>query len=131
MYTLAVKRDFIAQHYLIGGDWGDENYRHSHHYVVELQLQGPRLDRHGYLVDIVDVEENLEALVAYYKDKMLNDLPEFAGKNPSIEHFSRIFCMQMHERIKADNLSSICIKIWENEIAWTSYTFVRTPAQDG
>ena len=130
MYTLAVKRDFVAQHYLIGGDWGHENHWHSHHYVVEIQLQGPSLDHHGYLVDIVDVEKNLEALVAYYKDKTLNDLPEFKGKNPSIEHFSRIFCIQMHERIKAENLSSIGITIWENEIAWTSYTLDVTSSKD-
>ena len=38
MYTTAVQRSFIAQHFLIGGDWGRENQPHSHHYVVELQL---------------------------------------------------------------------------------------------
>lgn len=121
MYTVAVKRDFVAQHFLIGGDWGDENFKHSHHYYVEVQLEGPTLDQHGYLVDIVDIEHNLEALVAYYKDQLLNDLPEFAGLNPSIEHFSRIFCEQMAQRIKANTLSHMTIKIWENEIAWASY----------
>ena len=121
MYTVAVKRDFVAQHFLIGGDWGAENEWHSHHYVVELQLQGATLDKHGYLVDIVDIEHNLEALVARYKDKTLNDLPEFAGLNPSIEHFSRIFCDAMAERIHAPNLSAMTIKIWENDIAWASY----------
>ena len=59
MYTLAVKRDFVAQHYLIGGDWGAENEWHSHHYALELQLIGPELDAHGYLVDIVAVEREL------------------------------------------------------------------------
>jgi hypothetical protein len=34
MYTVAVKRDFIASHFLVGGDWGSENERHAHHYVV-------------------------------------------------------------------------------------------------
>ena len=121
MYTVAVKRDFVAQHFLIGGDWGPENEWHSHHYVVELQLSGPTLDQHGYLVDIVDIEANLEALVAYYKDKTLNDLPEFAGLNPSIEHFARILTTQLAERIQADTLSDLTVKIWENEIAWASY----------
>ena len=121
MYTVAVKRDFVAQHFLIGGDWGPENDWHSHHYVVEVQLEGPELDQHGYLVDIVDIEANLEALVAYYKDKTLNDLSEFEGLNPSIEHFSRIFCTQLAERITAPNLSAMVIKIWENDIAWASY----------
>ncbi|GAB4278912.1 MAG: 6-carboxytetrahydropterin synthase [Candidatus Promineifilaceae bacterium] len=121
MYTVAVKRDFVAQHFLIGGNWGPENDWHSHHYAVEVQLEGETLDQHGYLVDIVDIEANLEALVAYYKDKTLNELPEFVGLNPSIEHFSRIFCTQLAERIQAPNLSAVVVKIWENDIAWASY----------
>jgi 6-pyruvoyltetrahydropterin/6-carboxytetrahydropterin synthase len=121
MYKVAVKRDFVAQHFLIGGDWGAENEWHSHHYFVEVQLEGAELDQHGYLVDIVDIERNLEALVAYYRDKTLNELPEFAGLNPSIEHFSRIFCQALAERITAPNLSAITVQMWENEIAWASY----------
>lgn len=121
MYTLAVQRDFVAQHYLIGGDWGAENQWHSHHYRLEVLLEGAQLDQHGYLVDIVDVEQNLEKIVAYYRDKTLNDLPEFAGLNPSIEHFTRIVCQTLVSSIKANNLSAITVKIWENNIAWASY----------
>lgn len=121
MYTVAVKRDFVAQHFLVGGDWGAENYPHSHHYVVEVQLHGATLDQHGYLVDIVDIETNLEALVDDYRDRLLNDLPAFAGLNPSIEHFTRIFWEQFVPRIQAATLSAVTVKIWENEIAWASY----------
>lgn len=125
MYTVAVKRNFVAQHYLIGGDWGAENQWHSHHYAVEVQLHGDTLDQHGYLVDIVDIEANLEALVSYYRDKTLNDLPEFTGQNgslnPSIEHFSHIFCQQIVDRIQAETLTAVTIKLWENEIAWASF----------
>lgn len=120
-YTLAVKRDFVAQHFLIGGDWGAENFKHSHHYVLELQLEGHQLDQHGYLVDIVDVEKHLNALVAHYRDKTLNDLPEFAGLNPSIEHFTRIVAETLAAQIKAETLTALTVKIWENEIAWASY----------
>ena len=121
MYTIAVKRDFVAQHFLIGGDWGVENQKHSHHYQVELQLQGPSLDEHGYLVDIVDIEANLNALVAYYSDKTLNDLHEFAGRNPSLEHFARILCDTLAERIKTATISVFTVRLWENEIAWAAY----------
>ncbi len=121
MYTVAVKRDFVAQHFLIGGDWGAENDLHSHHYFVEVQLFGESLDQHGYLVDIVDIENRLEALVAHYRDKTLNELPEFAGLNPSIEHFSRIFCQKIAQDLQAPNLNAIAIQLWENEIAWASY----------
>lgn len=121
VYTVAVKRDFVAQHFLIGGDWGAENQKHSHHYVVEVQLEGERLDQHGYLVDIVDIEQNLNALVAHYRDRTLNDLPEFAGLNPSIEHFARLLCQALAERIRAATLTAITVKLWENEIAWASF----------
>lgn len=125
MYTLAVRRDFVAQHFLIGGDWGTENSWHSHHYYVELQLTGAELDRHGYLVDIVAVEQELNSFVARYRDKTLNELPEFAGLNPSIEHFTRIACESLAERLSFPNIHTICVKIWENEIAWASYTLAK------
>src|SRR5215211_5630272 len=84
MYTLGVMRDFIARHFLIGGDWGPENFPNSHHYVLELQLEGKELDQHGYLVDIVDVENRLDEVVNYYKEEMLNEKTEFLGLNPSL-----------------------------------------------
>ncbi|MCC6166988.1 MAG: 6-carboxytetrahydropterin synthase [Caldilineaceae bacterium] len=121
MYTLAVQRDFVAQHFLIGGDWGAENSLHSHHYVLELQLEGNALDRHGYLVDIVHVEQTLDAFVAAYRDKTLNDLPQFAGLNPSIEHFTRIAAEQLASTVSAPNLTAMIIRIWENQIAWAAY----------
>lgn len=125
MYTVAVKRDFIAQHYLIGGDWGAENELHSHHYQIELQLEGQELDQHGYLVDILDIENILNNLVAHYQDQTLNDLPEFEGLNPSIEHFSRILCESISAQIQAINIQGVTVKLWENEIAWALFRLQR------
>lgn len=121
VYTVAVQRDFVAQHFLTGGDWGAENQLHSHHYKVEVQLEGNALDRHGYLVDIVDIESRLEGLVDYYRDKTLNNLTEFKDLNPSIEHFSRILCASLADRIQAANITAVTVRIWENDIAWASY----------
>lgn len=125
MYTVAVRRDFVAQHYLIGGDWGAENQKHSHHYVLELELLGDALDSHGYLVDIIDIENHLEAQVRYYRDQTLNDLPEFAGLNPSIEHFSRILCQTLSAGISAPNIRRVLVRLWENNIAWAGYQLDR------
>ncbi len=124
-YSVAVKRDFIARHYLIGGDWGAENHPHAHHYAVELQLEGISLDRHGYLVDIVDIEKALDAQVGHYRDQTLNELPEFSGLNPSIEHFARVLCQALSEKIRAVNLSAITVRLWENKIAWAAYRLER------
>jgi len=121
MYTVAVKRDFVAQHFLVGGDWGRENQKHSHHYQLELQLEGDKLDRHGFLVDIMDIETNLERQVEYFRDQTLNELPEFEGLNPSIEHFSRIVCQALAHRIRASNIRFLSVRLWENEIAWAAF----------
>jgi 6-pyruvoyltetrahydropterin/6-carboxytetrahydropterin synthase len=121
MYSLAVQRDFVAQHFLIGGDWGAENSLHSHHYLLELQLEGDALDRHGYLVDIVNVEQALNMLITGFRDKTLNDLPQFTGLNPSIEHFTRIAAEQLASAVAAPNLTALTVRIWENQIAWAAY----------
>jgi 6-pyruvoyltetrahydropterin/6-carboxytetrahydropterin synthase len=128
MYSVAVKRDFVAQHFLIGGDWGAENDWHSHHYQVEVQLQGSTLDQHGYLVDIVEINTHLEALVSHYRDKTLNDLLEFKDLNPSLEHFARIFCQALSKCIQAPHLSHVIINMWENETTWAAYHLERSCA---
>jgi len=125
MYTLAVRRDFIARHFLIGGDWGPENYPNSHHYILELRLKGAELDQHGYLCDIVDVEKNLDEVVTYYREQMLNEKPEFEGLNPSIEHFARILAETLNERIDAPNITKLKVVLWENESAWAAYSVSR------
>lgn len=125
MYRVSVKRDFIAQHYLIGGDWGPENYPHSHHYVLELELSGSALDQHLYLVDIVDIEKALEEQLQYFRDKTLNEIPEFSGRNPSLEFFARMLCERLSARIRAENILHITVRLWENEFAWAGYDLER------
>ena len=122
MYDVAVSREFDAIHYLVGGDWGDENKPHSHHYMVEVVLSGKTLDRFGYIVDIDLIDQAMDELVKRLAGKMLNDLPDFAGLNPSIEHFSRIWCHALLEKLTVDHLTSIRVRIWENDVAWAGYT---------
>lgn len=125
MYTLAVRRDFIARHFLIGGDWGPENDPNSHHFLLELRLTGDRLNQHGYLCDIVDVEAHLDAEVGYFSEHMLNDLPEFEGINPSIEHFARILAEKLNRRIQEENISALEVVLWEDASAWAAYQLDR------
>lgn len=121
MYTVAVIKDFIANHYLIGGDWGSENSPHAHHYVAEISIEAAELDKHGYLVDIVEIEAALDSIVEDFRDSMLNDKPEFAGLNPSIEHFSRIICERMLTRVKPAGGGTLNVKLWENATCWAGY----------
>jgi 6-pyruvoyltetrahydropterin/6-carboxytetrahydropterin synthase len=125
MYSLGVRRDFIARHYLIGGDWGPENQPNSHHYVLELQLSGSELDKHGYLVDIVQVDKALDELTGHFGENMLNDLPEFKGLNPSLEHFARITAVALSDKIPSINITKVQTVLWEGPSAWASFTVER------
>lgn len=121
MYTLAISRAFTAKHFLIGGDWGPENDLHSHEYRIEVRLLGDQLDQHGYLVDIVQFDALLDALIGRYRDQTLNDQAEFEGLNPSIENFARILCQSIGGHLQAPNLDGIEVLIWEDDIAWAAY----------
>jgi 6-pyruvoyltetrahydropterin/6-carboxytetrahydropterin synthase len=122
MYQLSIQREFIAQHFLIGGDWGAENELHSHRYKLEVRISAPELNEHGYLLDIVDFSAHLDDIVGRYRDQTLNELPDFNGLNPSIEHFARIVCRALANHIAEPSTESVMVRIWEDDIGWASYT---------
>jgi len=122
MYTVAVQRDVIARHYLIGADFGPENQTHSHAYRVEFRLTGDHLDPHGFLMDIAALAAAVDEVLAGVRDKTLNDLPEFDGLNPSIEHLARILCHELRARLPDARLREAAVTIWESPCAWAAYT---------
>jgi 6-pyruvoyltetrahydropterin/6-carboxytetrahydropterin synthase len=121
MYTLALSKTFTARHFLIGGDWGAENTPHAHSYRVEVRMQAEELDRHGYLADLEHVQQALDSCVACYAQRLLNDLPEFTGINPSIEHFAKRFHHQFINALGEVPCGLVKVRIWSNETAWVGY----------
>jgi 6-pyruvoyltetrahydropterin/6-carboxytetrahydropterin synthase len=122
MFKLGIRGEFSANHYLIGGDWGEENREHSHNYQLEIILQKSELDQHGYLIDIVEVTHHLDGVVEQFAGKTLNALPAFANLNPSIEHFATILFQLFRQRFAKHQLHSLTVVLSEDEVAWTSYT---------
>ena len=118
MYRVGLIREFIARHFLFGGDWGPENSPHAHPYRLEVRFEGDRLDEHGFLLDIAHLEPLLDGLVNHYRDALLNDLPEFAGHNPSLERFARVIADRLGEELAGSGLRSLTVRLWENERAW-------------
>lgn len=121
MYTVTVTRDFVAQHWLTVPNPGPEGELHSHHLTVEVEVEGSQVGEYGYLVDIDDLKAAVDALVDRYRDATLNDLPEFEGLNPSVEHFSRFFAERVADGIETDRLDAIEVTMWEEDAAAASY----------
>lgn len=120
MYSLAITRDFIAQHFLIGGDWGRENSPHSHHYRLEVRIEGAELDRHGYLIDIVDLDRAMAGVIDQFRDSTLNEHQAFRDLNPSLERFARILWEMLRQRLPLED-KQLAVRLWENETDWAAY----------
>jgi 6-pyruvoyltetrahydropterin/6-carboxytetrahydropterin synthase len=121
MYSTTVLTDFVAQHYLTVPDPGPEGEPHSHHYEVELCFRGPELNEYDYLVDIDDAEASLSGIETRYRDEMLNDLPEFAGENPSVERFARVIFERVTDTVTDDTVTELAVTVWEDDEAAASY----------
>jgi 6-pyruvoyltetrahydropterin/6-carboxytetrahydropterin synthase len=121
-YELTVTREFIAQHYLTVPDpEPPEGEVHSHQFTVEVRFGGHEIGECGYLVDIDAVESILDDLEDRYRDALLNDLPEFEGLNPSVEHFARLFGDRVADAMSHPNPETLVVGIWEDDLAWASH----------
>jgi 6-pyruvoyltetrahydropterin/6-carboxytetrahydropterin synthase len=121
MYSVTVERAFVAQHFLTVPNPGPEGDLHSHHYTAKVELAGEELNEYGYLADIDALNEQIDAAVDHYRDATLNDLPEFEGLNPSLEHFARIFGEEFRDGLSAPVVESVTVKLQEDDIAWASH----------
>ena len=121
MYALAVQRDFSAKHHLTGTQHESEKETHTHHFVLELRVEGAELDHYGYIVELFEIEEELNRVISQYKDRTLNDLEIFAGINPSLENFARILWKQLVLVNSQHAIESLTVKLWQDEFTWASY----------
>lgn len=121
MYTVGLKKTFIAQHYLIGDNSGPEYSWHSHPYELEVRVTGKELNSHGYLIDITELDELLNRITAQYQDSTLNELESFQGLNPSLEHFARIISQQILEEISTQQIQQLDVRLWEETGVWAEY----------
>lgn len=120
-YQLTVRREFVAQHFLIVPDPGPEGEVHSHVFTAEVTFAGPELGEYGYLVNIDHVEAVLDDLEDRYRDTLLNDLPEFADRNPSVERFAKVFGDRLADALADPTPTRLTVRLWEDDLAWASH----------
>ncbi|MFH2115722.1 MAG: 6-carboxytetrahydropterin synthase [Spirochaetota bacterium] len=119
MFTTGVQRPLNARHHLPTEE-GPEAQDHQLPYVVEWQVRVPALDAKGYGTDIAWMECNLEAILGEIDGVLLNKLPAFSARLPSLENL----CVYLWERCAATGVagkvgiadkvgSGMGIKIWQ------------------
>ena len=93
-----------------------------HQYRVEVTVTGPRLNEAGFMVNIEILSEEMDKIVSYFQNHLLNEKVEFKKLNPSLENFARVIYDKISEVISFSNIESINVKMWEDNIAWAEYS---------
>src|SRR5262245_33758650 len=87
-FELTLEAEFAATHRLRMYD-GQFEPMHGHRWRLKAYYEGDRLDEIGVLADFTLLHAQLREIAAGLNDRCLNDLPSFAGSNPSAENVAR------------------------------------------
>ncbi len=120
MYELKVTSGFAAAHRLTMVGAKCENL-HGHNWKVEVILQGDRLDEGGVLLDFGVVKTRLREVMATLDHKFLNDLPMFAGAQPSSERIATYVARELQERIGPAAARVTRVSAWESDDACATF----------
>ena len=127
MFASGIQQNLQARHYL-RGDFGGESEPHSHPYRVELICRTPGLDANGFSVDIDLLESALAHVLGRIDEVLLNELPYFLTRQPSLENlclyiFDHVLAYLKSDDAREDSLPhEIEIRIWESATAWASFS---------
>lgn len=88
MYEVEVSGWFAAAHQLRLLN-GNMEPLHGHNWQVRVGFAGSALDGMSVLADFTVIKPALDAILARWHDRLLNELEDFAGINPSAEVVAR------------------------------------------
>jgi 6-pyruvoyltetrahydropterin/6-carboxytetrahydropterin synthase len=120
MYEITIIKSFSAAHLLsqIGGKCEE---LHGHNFRVEVTLAAPDLNESGLLIDFRVVKKWLSVILDQMDHKHLNELPCFAGINPSAENIAKYIYTSMEPKATESQVRIARIKVWESENAAVTY----------
>jgi len=120
MYEVTIIKSFSAAHLLtkIGGKCEE---LHGHNFKVEVTLAAPDLNKSGLLIDFRVVKKWLNVILDQMDHKNLNELPNFAGINPSAENIAKYIYGEMKLKAEQTEVKVARVKVWESENAAVTY----------
>ena len=120
MYELKVITRFAAAHRLTMVGAKCENM-HGHNWKIEVVLKGDRLNSAGVLMDFGDVKALLRDIIARLDHQFLNELPMFAGGQPSSERIAAFVADQLQQAIDVPTVRVSRVSAWESEDACATW----------
>jgi len=120
MYELRVITRFAAAHRLAMVGSKCENL-HGHNWKIEVFLTGDRLNDAGVLMDFGDIKALLRDIIGRLDHQFLNELPIFAGRQPSSERIAAFVAEELQKAIGAPGVRISRVSAWESDDACATY----------
>ena len=120
MYELRVITRFAAAHRLALVGSKCENL-HGHNWKIEVFLTGDRLNDAGVLMDFGDIKALLRDIIGRLDHQFLNELPIFAGRQPSSERIAAFVAEELQKAIGGPSVRVSRVSAWESEDACATY----------
>jgi len=117
MYTVKIKSEFCGAHNLRGYEGKCENL-HGHNWKVEIEVEKPKLDKIGMVVDFRDVKKALSNILEKLDHKHLNEVPYFKKHNPTSENIAKFIFDSLDKKISG----IVKISIWETDTSCAVYS---------
>lgn len=120
MFEVTIIKSFSAAHLLaeIGGKCEE---LHGHNFKAEVTVGADKLNEEGILIDFRLVKKWLKDILDRMDHQHLNNLPFFAGKNPSSENIARYIYQEMQTKVQEAGVKALSVKVWESESAVVTY----------
>ena len=123
MFTLALRKKFIAHHHTAELD--AEHPIRSHLYILEVMLEAEALDSEGYVLDLDTLEAEVDAILAQYAHKNLNETEAFQDRAPTLESLAQVLGDAINESLYAPHLTALSVRLWRDDVAWALYDIER------
>jgi 6-pyruvoyltetrahydropterin/6-carboxytetrahydropterin synthase len=111
---LARKFEFESSHFY---NWGGKlRNLHGHNYEIWVLIEG-ELNPFGMIKNISEIKEKVSPILERFDHTLLNSLPEFNGKNPTVEVISWV----LYGAIKGVIKELFAVRVFEDEDIFGAY----------
>lgn len=121
MFELSIKTKFEAAHRLPGYSGKCERL-HGHNWVIEVIVNGSKLDKLGMLIDFGILKKSVADVTDKLDHYYLNEQEPFKEINPTAENIAKYIYVELKKMpIFSDSVSLKTVKVWESEMSAVSY----------
>ena len=128
MFSVTIRDHMMIAHSLRGEVFGPAQRLHGATFVVDATFRRAALDADGIVIDIGRASDALRALMADLGYRNLDDEPDFAGMNTTVEALAQVVADRLADRARAGELGEgareldgIAVTLRESHVAWASY----------